>query len=71
MGGTKPQDTSSLTANELKDLGNKYFSQRKYPDAITLYGKAIVRATSGNIAHFDSCHFTLTSLPGCVKRHVA
>ena len=42
MGGTKAQDTTNLTANELKELGNKFFSQRKYSDAISLYTKAIV-----------------------------
>jgi len=33
----------ALSANELKDQGNKCFIARKYNDAVSLYTKAIVR----------------------------
>lgn len=33
-----------MTAIELKDLGNKFFSARKYEDAISCYSKAIIKS---------------------------
>ena len=56
MGGTKAQDTANLSANELKELGNKFFSQRKYTDAVSLYTKAIVSHNFPFIAHVNK-HF--------------
>lgn len=35
-----------MTAVELKDLGNKLFSARKYEDAISCYSKAIIKSPS-------------------------
>lgn len=35
-----------MTAIELKDLGNKFFSARKYEDAISCYSKAIIKSPS-------------------------
>lgn len=35
-----------MTAIELKDLGNKLFSARKYEDAISCYSKAIIKSPS-------------------------
>lgn len=35
--------TANLTDQELKDQGNRMFSQRKYEDAANCYSKAIVR----------------------------
>ncbi len=32
----------AVTANELKDQGNRCFAMRKYPDAVACYSKAIV-----------------------------
>lgn len=34
--------TANLTDQELKDQGNRMFSQRKYEDAANCYSKAIV-----------------------------
>ncbi|XP_049523628.1 E3 ubiquitin-protein ligase CHIP isoform X2 [Dermacentor silvarum] len=36
----------TMTAIELKDLGNKLFSARKYEDAISCYSKAIIKSPS-------------------------
>lgn len=35
-----------MSATELKDLGNKFFSARKYEDAISCYSKAIIKSPS-------------------------
>ncbi|CAN8002894.1 unnamed protein product [Ixodes hexagonus] len=35
-----------MSATELKDLGNKLFSARKYEDAISCYSKAIIKSPS-------------------------
>ena len=39
---------------ELKDKGNKYFSQRKYDDAVKCYSEAIVSEFS-SIFHICVC----------------
>ncbi|KAL3249480.1 hypothetical protein MRX96_055995 [Rhipicephalus microplus] len=36
----------TMTAVELKDLGNKLFTARKYEDAISCYSKAIIKSPS-------------------------
>lgn len=41
-----PSDT------ELKEQGNKYFSQRKYDEAICCYSKAIVSNFGDNVGFF-------------------
>jgi len=46
MGPVKSSDKQScqpeLTANDYKEQGNRYFTLRKYNEAITCYNKAMV-----------------------------
>jgi len=46
MGPVKSSDKKScqpeLTANDYKEQGNRYFTLRKYNEAITCYNKALV-----------------------------
>lgn len=45
-GGKQQVKMEMMTANELRELGNKLFSVRKFDDAIQCYSKAIVSCDS-------------------------
>lgn len=52
--------TANLSDVELKDQGNRFFSTRKYEDAINCYTKAIVSSVSPPLINLHSIGKTIT-----------
>lgn len=46
-----PEKSASVSAQELKEQGNRLFLNRKYLEAAACYSKAIVRTVMGSMCH--------------------